>query len=144
MHTTTLTDADDTARISAGQPSFIMQEEFDRYTGYWWQPVSTTDNFWYILYEEVDERKVPQVPIVDFGLSGTVEMFTFPRAGETNATTVLKIVKIPLSACHNEANGFHTPTHLVLRSLTSNLRKVLGWHEYIVRCDWMPDGNAVS
>ncbi len=23
---------------SAGAPSFIIQEEFDRYTGYWWQP----------------------------------------------------------------------------------------------------------
>lgn len=23
---------------SAGVPSFVMQEEFDRYTGYWWQP----------------------------------------------------------------------------------------------------------
>lgn len=25
--------------ISAGAPSFVVQEEFDRYTGYWWQPV---------------------------------------------------------------------------------------------------------
>ena len=24
--------------MNAGQPSFIIQEEFDRYTGYWWQP----------------------------------------------------------------------------------------------------------
>ncbi len=23
---------------SAGAPSFIIQVEFDRYTGYWWQP----------------------------------------------------------------------------------------------------------
>ena len=23
---------------SAGVPSFVVQEEFDRYTGYWWQP----------------------------------------------------------------------------------------------------------
>ena len=25
-------------KVIAGQPSFIVQEEFDRYTGYWWQP----------------------------------------------------------------------------------------------------------
>ena len=25
-------------KLSAGQPSFIVQEEFDRYSGYWWQP----------------------------------------------------------------------------------------------------------
>ena len=24
--------------FSAGVPSFVVQEEFDRYTGYWWQP----------------------------------------------------------------------------------------------------------
>ena len=26
--------------LSAGVPSFVMQEEFDRYTGYWWSPRS--------------------------------------------------------------------------------------------------------
>jgi dipeptidyl-peptidase 9 len=25
---------------SAGYPSFVMQEEFDRYVGFWWQPAS--------------------------------------------------------------------------------------------------------
>lgn len=29
--------------ISAGLPSFVVQEEFDRYTGYWWQPRFTHD-----------------------------------------------------------------------------------------------------
>ena len=24
--------------VSAGVPSFVMQEEFDRFTGYWWEP----------------------------------------------------------------------------------------------------------
>lgn len=28
---------------SAGVPSFVVQEEFDRYTGYWWQPVKSPD-----------------------------------------------------------------------------------------------------
>ena len=27
--------------VSAGVPSFVAQEEFDRYVGYWWQPVSS-------------------------------------------------------------------------------------------------------
>jgi len=26
--------------ISAGYPSYVMQEEFNRYQGYWWQPLS--------------------------------------------------------------------------------------------------------
>ncbi len=34
---------------SAGAPSFIIQEEFDRYTGYWWQP-KTKDGGSFKLY----------------------------------------------------------------------------------------------
>lgn len=26
---------------SAGMPSYVMQEEFSRYQGYWWQPISS-------------------------------------------------------------------------------------------------------
>ena len=29
--------------VSAGVPSFVVQEEFDRYTGYWWQPKCEID-----------------------------------------------------------------------------------------------------
>lgn len=25
--------------ISAGVPSYVTQEEFNRYTGFWWQPL---------------------------------------------------------------------------------------------------------
>jgi hypothetical protein len=39
--------------ISAGVPSFIVQEEFDRYTGYWWKPKIENDDKFCILYEEV-------------------------------------------------------------------------------------------
>ena len=44
--------------LSAGVPSFVVQEEFDRYTGYWWQPQTESDNYskankYCILYEEV-------------------------------------------------------------------------------------------
>jgi len=29
--------------LSAGVPSFVVQEEFDRFTGFWWQPSSTSN-----------------------------------------------------------------------------------------------------
>jgi hypothetical protein len=29
--------------VSAGVASFVVQEEFDRYTGYWWQPKCVID-----------------------------------------------------------------------------------------------------
>ena len=33
--------------VSAGVASFIVQEEFERYTGYWWQPKFSTDESMY-------------------------------------------------------------------------------------------------
>lgn len=54
--------------ISAGVPSFVIQEEFDRFTGYWWQPVQyggpTPDRF-RILYEETDESDVQILNFAD-------------------------------------------------------------------------------
>ena len=49
--------------VSSGVPSFVVQEEFDRYTGYWWEPASnhgnqTGSSVYRILYEEVDESSV--------------------------------------------------------------------------------------
>lgn len=41
-------------KVMAGQSSFILQEEFDRYTGYWWDPTTERqDKTYRILYEEV-------------------------------------------------------------------------------------------
>ena len=31
--------------LSAGLPSYVMQEEFSRYQGYWWQPKSDGNGF---------------------------------------------------------------------------------------------------
>ena len=43
--------------VSAGVPSFVVQEEFDRYTGYWWRPKKENhDNKLCILYEEVSHH----------------------------------------------------------------------------------------
>ena len=48
-------------------PSFVVQEEFDRYTGYWWEPVSTSGSAgtstYRILYEEVDESDVEIIQV---------------------------------------------------------------------------------
>lgn len=36
--------------VSAGVASFIVQEEFDRYTGYWWQPKYVLEDSKYHVY----------------------------------------------------------------------------------------------
>jgi hypothetical protein len=44
--------------VSAGVPSFVVQEEFDRYTGYWWKPMIENDNKFCVLYEEVRKENL--------------------------------------------------------------------------------------
>jgi dipeptidyl-peptidase 9 len=82
-----------------------VQEEFDRYTGYWWQPppsglwklMSTSpwvlniecwisldyeqssEEIYHILYETVDESEVEVLNIVSS--SGTVDQYRYPKAG---------------------------------------------------------------
>jgi len=37
--------------LSAGVPSFVVQEEFDRFTGFWWQPSSSTAGTVFIMMD---------------------------------------------------------------------------------------------
>jgi len=41
--------------LSAGIPSYVMQEEFSRYQGYWWQP-RCTGKTWRVLVEKFEMR----------------------------------------------------------------------------------------
>ena len=88
--------------LSAGVPSFVVQEEFDRYTGYWWCPTplatdlhldspeydissssSTSSSSYCILYEEVDESMVEILNIFSPSVEGkNVDQYRYPRAGE--------------------------------------------------------------
>lgn len=36
--------------LSAGVPSYVMQEEFNRYQGYWWQPNKSDGEFMKIFF----------------------------------------------------------------------------------------------
>jgi dipeptidyl-peptidase 9 len=55
-------------------PSFVVQE-FELYTGYWWEPMATRDitpgvtsgdttQTYRILYEEVDESEVDIIQVI--------------------------------------------------------------------------------
>ncbi|XP_023228429.1 dipeptidyl peptidase 9-like [Centruroides sculpturatus] len=72
--------------ISAGIPSYVIQEEFNRYSGYWWQPVHypNEENIYRILYEEVDESDVEILHLPSYCDEHDVEEFRFPRAGKMN------------------------------------------------------------
>jgi dipeptidyl-peptidase 9 len=69
-----------------------VQEEFDRYTGYWWSPAplpnkddDVTDHapVYCILYEEVDEGEVEILNIFSPSVEGkNVDQYRYPRAGK--------------------------------------------------------------
>ncbi|XP_030374794.1 dipeptidyl peptidase 9 isoform X2 [Scaptodrosophila lebanonensis] len=129
------TYADDA--LSAGVPSYVMQEEFSRYQGYWWQPHSE-DGIYRIVYEEVDETDVSlyTFPSSSTAVPGEVDEYRFPRSGTTNAKSKLKMVQFVL----NEALQI---SEICTKDLPYSLLAVFPWLEYIVRVGWTPDANYV-
>lgn len=87
-----------TDSVSAGIPSYVIQEEFCRFQGFWWQPstngniiyrmgncdpttntnfyITFIDGIFRILYEEVDESDVGIVKFPSFnGEAGGMEEY---------------------------------------------------------------------
>ncbi|CAF1034109.1 unnamed protein product [Didymodactylos carnosus] len=123
---------------SAGVPSFVIQEEFSRYRGYWWQPkCHTNEQVYRILYEEVNDEGVDVVyiPIIEED-SENIETFRYPRAGGKNSESTLKLLEIYL----NENNEI---IHIVQQQLCIELKTIVPWIEYLARAGWTPDGNFV-
>lgn len=143
----------------AGVPCYVTQEEFSRYTGFWWQP-RAEDDVYRIVYEEVDES---EVKIFSFPSSqsstGDVEEFRFPRAGTPNAKSSLKMVTFRLqkaspstvldfyqeTADHSGdvSNGSMEVTDIRWYELRQPLKETFPWFEYLARVGWTPDGDNV-
>ncbi|CAK1554434.1 unnamed protein product [Leptosia nina] len=146
--------------LQAGLPCYVTQEEFSRYTGFWWQPKSDSDMY-RIVYEEVDES---EVKIFSFPSSnstnGDVEEFRFPRAGTPNAKSVLKLVTFRLQKSspttvldyYNESNtdmsssstsdGMEV-TDIRWYEMKHPLKETFPWLEYLARVGWTPCGQYV-
>ena len=43
MRLTFIRDSSKEEALSAGVPAYVTQEEFDRFTGYWWEPIYHQD-----------------------------------------------------------------------------------------------------
>ncbi|XP_049883213.1 dipeptidyl peptidase 9 [Pectinophora gossypiella] len=144
----------------AGVPCYVTQEEFSRYTGFWWQPKSE-DDVYRIVYEEVDES---EVKIFSFPSSqtssGEVEEFRFPRAGTPNAKSILRLVTFKLrKASPTVLDYYHEGSTTVHISDSNNdsmevtdirwydlrqpLKETFPWFEYLARVGWTPCGNYV-
>lgn len=126
--------------MSAGVAEYIIQEEFDRYTGYWWDPVvrknSNGDDLYRILYIEVDNSSVPEVTLSSYSLQRDNESFRYPRVGESNAKFSLKCVEFSLSDAGIESceiNYFRTIVPL---------EQEYPYFEYIVRVYWIGKSSS--
>lgn len=141
-HSKRLTNAHDENKsfsdnpLSAGVPSYVMQEEFSRFQGFWWQPQSS-DGIYRILYEEVDES---DVLLFKFPSSQSVgvdyEEYRFPRAGTPNAKSKLKLVQFILSETLQIQEE-------CIKEMQYPLSYYFPWMEYVVRVGWMPDSQSI-
>ncbi|ESO90963.1 hypothetical protein LOTGIDRAFT_217498 [Lottia gigantea] len=133
--------------LSAGVPSFVIQEEFDRHTGYWWKPSYTPSTSgkppessvktYQVLYEEVDESEVEVLNLFapsteDHG----IDEYRYPRAGTTNAKSSLKILEF-------EVDGRGMVNTMIEKQLREPLCELFPWYEYIVRAGWTPCGKYI-
>lgn len=109
-----------------GIAEYMMQEEFHRFTGYYWCPHANK-----ILYLETSEKDVEIVFI-----SKTEHSIRYPRAGKMNAKSDLKIVDFSSTGSGNQ----QVVHHYQLWN-EDDLRVQFPWLEYIVRFGWLPDGN---
>lgn len=134
--------------VTAGVPSFVVQEEFDRYTGYWWQPAtdspadasSDETQTLRILYEQVDESFVEIVHIYGptaMGELGGVDEYRYPRAGTANAQSMLRLVEFQVNSLGPVKNS------QVHKHLVEPLSTYCPWAEYLIRAGWTPDGKYV-
>lgn len=122
--------------LTAGVPSYVMQEEFSRYQGFWWQP-NSDDKVYRIVYEEVDESDVSLYTFPSSqSVGGDYEEYRFPRAGSPNAKSKLKLVQFRLSESLKIVDA-------CIKELQCPLTYAFPWLEYIVRIGWTPDSNYV-
>ncbi|CAG8609132.1 5158_t:CDS:10 [Paraglomus occultum] len=133
--------------LSCGIAEYVMQEEFHRFTGYYWAPPSVNeylnDKIERILYIQISEAAVGLVLIPRPGSHGEVEEHRYPRAGTNNAVGDLQLVEfIPRYDNGDSEIAAFGPVHKRLWGKAS-LEKKFPWLEYIVRFGWCPDGKSI-
>ncbi len=76
--------------VSNGHFGWLYEEELTGYDGYRWSPDSRSIAFW-----EEDESKVPEFTLFDeMGLYPRIQKIRYPKAGETNPTMRIGILRI--------------------------------------------------
>ncbi|KAI9311785.1 dipeptidyl peptidase IV N-terminal region-domain-containing protein [Dichotomocladium elegans] len=129
--------------MTSGTAEYVMQEEFQRYTGYYWAP-SSRRPLNRIVYLETSEKDV-DIAVIAKPASGAiaqsnasnVEPVRYPQAGKANAISDLQVVEFGPVIPEQE-------TSIVTKRLWGGtIQDLFPWCEYIVRFGWLPDGESV-
>ncbi|CAH2292831.1 dipeptidyl peptidase 9 isoform X1 [Pelobates cultripes] len=123
----------------AGVATFVIQEEFDRFTGYWWSPevVEGPDGLRLlrILYEEVDESEVEIIHVPSPALEERkTDAYRYPHAGSKNPKVTLKLAEITT----NDKGEIITAQ---TKELVLPFNILFPSAEYVVRAGWTRDGK---
>lgn len=133
---------------SCGVAEYVMQEEFDRFTAFWWSPTRNPSSGCYeLLYLAVDQGPVPVVRLPLYALNGQSEYYHYPRPGDPNAVATPCVLRVPppppadgdpatLDAwAGSDAASFEADERWSPRP---SLQAQYPWAEYVVRAGWLP------
>jgi dipeptidyl-peptidase 9 len=128
--------------FTAGVADYIMQEEFDRYSGFWPAPQAEKRQadgaiVYRVAYLHVDQSNVPKVSIQN-PQTGVLETFRYPKAGQTNAVASIRVVEFAIAQGETLASVQLTDlsTKQTLNSLLANV-------EYVPRVGWAASSNQM-
>lgn len=113
---------------ASGVAEFIMQEEFHRFTGYWWAPDGSSR----ILHVAIDES---DVHVANLGGGEGVDEFRYPLTSTANAASDVRIVSF-------DTSFVRAPVVRRLRGARA-LQRRFPWAEYVPRLAWTDDARAV-
>uniref|UniRef100_A0A8C5U4Q2 dipeptidyl-peptidase IV n=1 Tax=Malurus cyaneus samueli TaxID=2593467 RepID=A0A8C5U4Q2_9PASS len=125
---------------SAGVATFVIQEEFDRFTGYWWCPTASTEGSedlktLRILYEEVDESEVEIIHVPSPALEERkTDSYRYPRTGSKNPKITLKLAEFK-----TDSKG--KIVYAQDKELVQPFSALFPTVEYIARAGWTRDGK---
>lgn len=117
------------------KPSRLMEEEFNRKSGYWWQSNcriadSTADRFKFrILYEETDQSNLDFVGLFSYNID--MKGHRYARVGSSNPISRLKLVEFQL-----RGDIMHGISHIDISAKYKNLFK---GYDYLIRVGWLND-----
>ncbi|XP_045156025.1 dipeptidyl peptidase 9 isoform X1 [Echinops telfairi] len=125
---------------SAGVATFVIQEEFDRFTGYWWCPTASWEGSeglktLRILYEEVDEAEVEVIHVPSPALEERkTDSYRYPRTGSKNPRIALKLAEF-------QTDGQGKVVSAQEKQLVQPFSSLFPKAEYIARAGWTRDGT---